>query len=218
LSSTTIANPTANPTTTTTYTLTITDEHGCNSTDDVTITVDPAPVADAGADDVICQGNSTSLDASSSTGTNITYSWAPATGLSSTSIANPNANPTTTTTYTLTITDEHGCTSTDDVTITVNQTAVADAGSDDDVCEGNDYTFNGSASNYTSILWTTSGDGTFTGETTLTPTYSPGANDISNGTVTITLEASSTAPCPVNTDDVVLTILPKPTTSPIYHF
>ena len=62
----------------------------------------------------------------------VTYSWSPATGLSSSTVSNPTANPTTTTTYTLTATNtSNGCTATDQVIVTVNNTPpVANAGAD----------------------------------------------------------------------------------------
>lgn len=218
LSDATIANPVASPAATTTYTLTITDEFGCTSTDQVTVTVDPAPVADAGTDEDICAGGSTTLDASASTGTSLSYSWSPAAGLSATNVANPTASPATTTTYTLEVTDAYGCTSTSTVTITVIPNATADAGADDDVCEGNDYTLSGSANNQVSVLWTTSGDGTFSDATLLNPVYTPGPNDIANGTVTLQLQANSGGSCPADTDSMILIIRPKPTTSPIFHY
>ena len=60
---------------------------------------------------------------------------------------------------------------------------IPDAGSDDYICQGVDYTFiTGYASTFhsASVSWLTSGDGTFTNVSTLTPTYSPGPNDIIN--------------------------------------
>jgi hypothetical protein len=60
-----------------------------------------------------------------------TYSWTPSTGLSSANVSNPTANPTTTTTYTLTTTNSSGCTASDQVIVTVNNTLpVAYAGTD----------------------------------------------------------------------------------------
>ena len=59
--------------------------------------------------------------------------------------------------------------------------------------------------------WTRSGDGTFTSTNSLTTTYIPGASDILNGTVTLTLTASGNSPCsaPV-TDDLILNIIKAP--------
>ncbi len=54
----------------------------------------------------------------------------------------------------------------------------ADAGADDDVCETGTYTLSGTATNYASVAWSTSGDGTFTNGTTLGAVYTPGTNDL----------------------------------------
>lgn len=116
LSSPTVANPSASPTSTTTYTVTITDINGCMATDMVNVMVNPLPNVNAGADQLICFGASTTLSASGAS----TFNWIPATGLSSSTVANPTANPTSTTTYTLTGTDAFGCVASDMVTITVN--------------------------------------------------------------------------------------------------
>jgi hypothetical protein len=116
LSSPTVANPSASPTTTTTYTITATDVNGCVATDMVNVMVNPLPNVNAGMDEWICFGASTTLSASGAS----TFNWTPATGLSSSTVANPTANPTSTTTYTLTGTDAFGCVASDMVTITVN--------------------------------------------------------------------------------------------------
>ncbi|KAA3436864.1 gliding motility-associated C-terminal domain-containing protein [Rufibacter hautae] len=75
----------------------------------------PAPTADAGPDQNIVLGNFATLEAKGG----LTYRWSPATGLNNAQIATPVAKPTVTTTYTVTVTTQDGCTSTDQVTITV---------------------------------------------------------------------------------------------------
>ncbi|MBX9853122.1 MAG: hypothetical protein K2X86_15370, partial [Cytophagaceae bacterium] len=132
LSNPNIANPVATPAATTTYTVTVTDGAGCSNTDNVTITVNPLPLANAGPDASVCAGSSTNLSASGG----VTYSWAPAAGLSDPNIANPVATPAATTTYTVTVTDANGCVNTDNVIITVNPLPVADAGPDVTICVG----------------------------------------------------------------------------------
>lgn len=121
LSSTSVANPTANPSGTTTYTVTGTDANGCSSTSTVTVTVNQAPVISAGSNVIICAGNATTLNATGG----VSYVWSPATGLSSTTVANPTASPSTTTTYTVTGTDANGCTATSTVTVTVSNIVAA---------------------------------------------------------------------------------------------
>lgn len=64
-----------------------------------------------------------------------------------------------------------------------------------------------SAANVTSVLWTSSGTGTFTNATSLTAcTYNPSAADITAGSVTLTLTGYGTAPCGNLTSTKTLTI------------
>lgn len=80
----------------------------------------------AGSDVSIVCGSSTTLNATSTTCSSCngaisgySYTWSPSSGLSSSTIANPIAHPNVTTTYTVTIHYPEGCTSTDNVTVTV---------------------------------------------------------------------------------------------------
>ncbi len=127
LSSATISNPTANPTTTTTYTVTKTHTAtGCSATASVTVTVDNTPpTAVAGANFTkTCTLNPTGKVIGETAVAGNTYSWSPTTGLSSSTIANPTANPTTTTTYTVTkTTTATGCSATASITVTVDTAA-----------------------------------------------------------------------------------------------
>ncbi len=156
LSNANIVNPVASPAVTTTYTVTVTDSYGCTDTDQVTVTVAAAPNANAGADVTIgaCVGQSTTLNAAASTGSGLSYAWDNAASLSNANIVNPIASPAVTTTYTVTVTDAYGCTSTDQVTVTINAVD-ADAGSDITICEGNTTNLDASGSTGTglSFVW-----------------------------------------------------------------
>ncbi|WP_179367662.1 Ig-like domain-containing protein [Winogradskyella forsetii] len=99
------------PTATTTYVVTGFSINGCEITEEVTVTVIPEVIANAGNDVAICAGENVTLTASG--GTN--YSWN--TGESSSSIT---LTPTTTTTYTVTVSDDFGNSDSDSVTVTVN--------------------------------------------------------------------------------------------------
>jgi len=83
----------------------------------VSITVTPMPVANAGNDVTICSGSSVQLNGSGGA----TYLWTPSTGLSNPNIANPIASPVATTTYVLTAFNSANCFSRDTMVVAVNQ-------------------------------------------------------------------------------------------------
>jgi hypothetical protein len=206
LSSTTIANPTANPIATSTYTLTSTNTaSGCTATDQVLVTVNiTVPVANAGADFTkTCTQNSTGLGIGAASVAGVTYSWSPSTGLTSSTVSNPTANPSVTTTYTLTATNTaSGCTATDQVLVTVNTTIpVADAGLDfTKTCVQNP---NGTAIGAASVAGVTYSWSPSTGlssSTVSNPTANPTA------TTTYTLTATNTASGCTATDQVLVTV------------
>jgi len=101
-----------------TYTVTITDSLGCTQTATGTVGTAGSPPVDAGTTTTIVSGGSTVLVGTAGAGA--TYSWTPPGSLSCDTCASPIASPTTTTTYTLTIT-LNGCTSTDTVTVFVEE-------------------------------------------------------------------------------------------------
>jgi gliding motility-associated-like protein len=113
LSSTTVANPTANPGSTTTYTLTVTGSNSCTSGATVVVTVNQLPVVSASGPSA-CAGSVVLLQATGAS----SYTWSPSTGLSSTTIPNPVASlGSTPVTYTVTGTDANNCTASSTVTI-----------------------------------------------------------------------------------------------------
>ncbi len=87
----------------------------CFARDTVIVTVIASPTADAGPDQDLAFGESTTL-AGSGGGS---YDWSPATGLSDKNISNPTAKPTKTTTYILRVFNSFGCEDFDTVVITV---------------------------------------------------------------------------------------------------
>ncbi|MFN7014433.1 MAG: hypothetical protein ACK4ON_09220, partial [Bacteroidia bacterium] len=106
-------------------------------------------------------------------------------------------------------------------TLTFTIAPFVDAGSDIATCStcGTvNITANSSASNYTSIVWTSSGTGTFTNPTSLTNcTYTPSAADITTsltqGGITLTLTATGTSPCTTTISTKVLAITSQTFTS-----
>ena len=111
-----------------------------------------------------------------------------------------------------------GCSSTLvtlDITIVDGPTATA--GPDGDICDGDIYSLSGNATNQVSVLWTHSGDGSFTNASLVNTDYNPGPLDIAAGTVVLTLTATGTAPagsaCATNSSTLTLTIHQVPTAS-----
>lgn len=107
------------------YDVSITDDAGCDTTISFFIDISPLPLADAGTDQLICNGSPGVTIGGSPTaaaGTSpYTYLWSPDAGtLSSDTVSNPVALPPSTTTYTVTVTDVNNCAGTDNVTINVN--------------------------------------------------------------------------------------------------
>ncbi len=117
LSDPNIANPIANPLATTTYTVSVSNGTSCFDTDNVTITVHPQVIPDAGPDQAICIGQGVAI--MNATG-GASYAWSPSTGLTNTNTSNPSASPQTNTTYTVTVSDIYGCSKTDDIAVNVN--------------------------------------------------------------------------------------------------
>lgn len=193
-------NPNANPLVTTTYTVTVENANGCIATDEVTITVTPMPLAEAGTDATICFGESTLLNASGGT----TYEWSPATGLDIPNIANPTANPDITTTYTVTAYNGT-CFTTDEVTIFVNPLPEVVAGVGSNVCFNDTYNLAmATAQNYNTLTWS-GGSGTFSDPNSLNPIYTPGVADAGEITLTLTIEGD----CGTLSDVVILEIIPE---------
>lgn len=85
-----------------------------------------------------------------------------------------------------------------------DMTMTGSAGIDLASCEGAPTMIQGFANNFQSILWTTDGDGVFDDATIVSPVYTPGAQDIANGSATLTITISGTGDPIV--DDMVLTI------------
>jgi len=132
----TISNPTVSPTVTTVYTLVETFlDTGCQNENSVTITV-VGEAPDAGEDQTICQGESVTLGPET-TNPGSTYYWTSSNPdeVFDNQAINPVVTPQITTTYTLfEVVGE--CTFSDSVTITVDPSPEADAGSDKDICFG----------------------------------------------------------------------------------
>lgn len=134
LNSVVAANPVATPDTTTTYILTVYDGNGGIAKDSVKITVNtPEQIVASSGNSPICQGQSTSLNATGSG----SFSWIPTTGLNDPNSSAPVATPSSSTNYIVTLTDGNGCTSQAGVFINVLPAPNVTTSGNATVCKGN---------------------------------------------------------------------------------
>ena len=130
LDNSTISQPYAFPAITTIYTLNVINTvNGCQSSDDVTVSVNNStPSVNAGTPFTIsCISNPTGGSIGEVSEPGYIYSWSPSEGLSDPAISSPFANPSTTTIYTVIKTNlTTGCAVSANITVTVdNQQPVA---------------------------------------------------------------------------------------------
>jgi hypothetical protein len=113
LSSSTVAQPTANPTITTTYTVHVTDAAGCTASSQVTVNVNSQPIVYIiGNPTTICIGDTVMLNGMGGNA----YTWSTGDTISTIMVM-----PTATTTYTVIGTETvNGCSDTNNITINVN--------------------------------------------------------------------------------------------------
>jgi hypothetical protein len=211
---------------TVTLTLTSADPAGecAATTDQVTIAINPAVITNAGPDQPVCATSPAATLAGSVSGGATTGSWSGGGGTFApnntalNAVYTPSDAEITAGTVTLTLTSANPdgpCNATtDQVTITINPAATADAGDDQSVCASSPQVtlageINGGATGGT---WS-GGDGIFApNATTLNATYTPGPGDLAAKTVTLTLTSNDPAgPCGTKSDDVVITITTNPT-------
>ena len=170
---------------------------------DVYVTATPNP---------ICVGGSSQLNATVFIGPGepYTYSWTSNPPGFTSTLKNPFVTPNSTTQYLLTA-QSGALTSQHNVTVIVNEFPIANAGDDGTVCGNQTYQLSGSAINYSEVFWTTSGSGTFSSTSSLTPVYTPGSQDVLAGQITLSINALPLSPCGFSsTDLLLLTVLPTP--------
>lgn len=199
---------------------------GCGSvTSTKTLTITPVATVSAGSSLNVCAtSGSINITAGSTAANYSTVTWS-----SSGTGTFTNANSLTTCTYapsaadvtagsvtiTLTAIGNTPCgNAVSNKTLTINSVPTVAAGTAISTCStsgGVNITAGANATDYTSLLWSSSGTGTFTNATSLTLcTYNPSAADKSAGTVTLTLTASNPG-CGSDSSIKTLTIYQTPT-------
>jgi hypothetical protein len=96
-------------------------------------------------------------------------------------------------TLTMTVTGYDGEQVSDDMYL--NIVPWVNAGEDATILDTEAYQLEAQGTDYGTIVWVTSGDGTFSDENILNPIYTPGPEDLVNGQATLTIEVAITEPC-----------------------
>lgn len=114
-----IANPVASPAQTTTYMVKVSNDGCYDDTKSVTVTVNQNPVANAGGDKVLFEGQQVQLNGSIAGDKITNYYWTPTTGLDNPNSITPNASPKDNITYTFNVVSQTCGTSTSSVFVRV---------------------------------------------------------------------------------------------------
>jgi len=201
--------------------LTLTADSPCAITDqdDMTLTVDPLPVADAGSDDTICVNQDITLSGGL-TNSNTSLWTTLGNGIfDDASLQNA--------TYTLGSNDIAAgfveliltadpiipCADSDQDTmlITITPIPIVDPGVDSTICENNSLILYGDTTYASTVTWSTGGDGFFSDDQLIDAVYTPGTADIANGSVYLTLTAFAELPCTTpSQDSLLLSFYPLP--------
>jgi hypothetical protein len=86
----------------------------------------------------------------------------------------------------------------------------ANAGADTTICINQVFELQANANNFSSLLWTTSGDGEFSHPTELNSDYLPGEADLSSGSVALTLTLQPEYPCFLIAQDELMLFFDNP--------
>lgn len=124
------------------FSVAVTDGEGCIGRDTVNLSIHPLPVVNLGADQLICQGQSTTFDAGPGF---VGYSWSNGPTTQTITVS-------TSGTYHVTVTDANGCTNADTVILTVAPNPVTNLGPDQNICQGSMTLLNAGAG-FSSYLW-----------------------------------------------------------------
>ncbi|MGM0582227.1 MAG: hypothetical protein ACQETL_16225, partial [Bacteroidota bacterium] len=216
-------NPTYTPgagdeASTVTLTMTVSGNGSCtDSVDTKDITITDAPTADAGAADEVCVDTPYTVgDAAAANDNGILWTDNGNGTLADANTLTPTYSPDPTdagnvVTLTMTVSGNGSCDpAVDTKEITITPAPTADAGAADEVCVDTPYTVgDAAATNDSAILWTHNGNGSLTDDTTLTPTYTPGAGDeASSVTLTMTVSGNGSCDPAVDTKDITITDAP----------
>jgi hypothetical protein len=152
------------------YTYSTVGANGCVNNDQVSVTVNALPVANAGQGGIItCVQNVNGIQLGVGPSSGNTYAWTPSSGLNNSNTSNPTAIPTASTTYTLLMSDANGCSDTAQVVVTVNNNPpIVSAGNDANVCNGDSLYLFANTTAGSTVVW----NGTIQNGSNVLPTQS----------------------------------------------
>ncbi|MFH1120747.1 MAG: C25 family cysteine peptidase [Bacteroidota bacterium] len=170
----------------------------------------------AGEDATICEGSIHQLSAQATNFTVLLWETSGTGTFSDATILNPTYSPSTedvslgAVVLSLTASNPAANDSTDYLTLSLRANPLVFAGESSEICSGESYSATtATAANYTGMEWISSGTGTFDDPASMTPRYTPGAEDITAGSVSLTLRAWNDICEPVGST-FTLTIRPLP--------
>ncbi|MEZ4757858.1 MAG: gliding motility-associated C-terminal domain-containing protein [Flavobacteriales bacterium] len=204
-----------------TLTLTTTGIGNCTAVQDqLTITIDPVPVVNAGPDQAICTNNPTiQLNGFVGNAPGAIWSGGNGTYVSGATATATQYQPTAaeiaagSITFTLTSTGTTICNAmSDQMTVTFTGAPAVDAGADQAICANNSAVqLDGNVINANGGVWS-GGNGTFSPANNLfSPVYTPTAAELAAGSVTLTLTSTGNGNCFAVNDQVLITFTPAPT-------
>lgn len=202
-------------------TLTLTSTGACNPVSDpMTLTITPAPTANAGPDQSKCRNNAaTTLSGAVTVATGGVWTGGAGTFTPSNSALNATYTPTAgeltagSVTLVLTTTGNGLCNPVNDnITITFTPSPVVNAGADVTRCGNNpSVTLAGTVSGATGGVWTGGGGGFAPSATALNAVYTASAAEIASGSVTLTLTSTGNGTCNSVSDQVTIFFTAPPT-------
>ncbi len=182
------------------------------------LTIQKSPNANAGADATICQDVTAQLDGIAQNQNSVSWLTLGTGTFSNSTILNPTYAPSAadinagSVNLIFTVSAVSPClvSSSDMKILTIRKAPSANAGDDFTICPNATAQLLGNVQNQSSVLWTTSGNGTFSNAAILNPVYTPGTTEIAAGTVTLTLTASAVLPCMTSFSDVMILTFDQP--------
>ncbi len=189
----------------------------------MTLSIQRSATADAGPDATICENDDLQLNGTVEFQNSILWSVPPTADgtFDDPTIVNPVYTPGPTDiingsveiTLTAEATTPCAADAVSSLTLDIQPLAFADAGGDATICEGETYPIPALEANTASLLWTRTGDGTFSDATLIDPVYTPGPNDIINGSVQLTLTGQPIAPCSAEAISTMTLTIQHPVTA-----